>query len=131
MMVADASAVLAIVLEEEDAGRFARALADSPGAIMSSVNYWEVLVRARRELGQAGIDFAEDLMSEAGVTIEPADRELARQASEAFERFHSRSGGRLSLQDCFAYALARREGDGLLFKGNNFPKTDVRDAQAG
>lgn len=30
--------------------------------------------------------------------------------------------------DCFAYALAAEEGDGLLFKGNDFPKTDIKAA---
>jgi uncharacterized protein with PIN domain len=32
--------------------------------------------------------------------------------------------------DCFAYALAEQEGDGLLFKGNDLPKTDVKSALA-
>ena len=30
--------------------------------------------------------------------------------------------------DCFAYALAKAEGDGLLFKGNDFPRTDIGSA---
>ena len=34
----------------------------------------------------------------------------------------------MNLGDCFAYALAEREGDGLLFKGDDFPKTDVKPA---
>ena len=33
--------------------------------------------------------------------------------------------------DCFAYALAAREGDGLLYKGNDFTRTDVKSALAG
>jgi ribonuclease VapC len=51
---------------------------------------------------------------------------LARSAAAAFARFRGRPGGRLNLGDCFAYALAAREGDGLLFKGDDFPKADVK-----
>ena len=48
-------------------------------------------------------------------------------AALAFERFKTRSAGWLNLGDCFAYALAMRESDGLLFKGNGFPQIDVID----
>jgi ribonuclease VapC len=34
----------------------------------------------------------------------------------------------LNLGDCFAYALAQSEGDGLLYKSDEFSKTDVRNA---
>ena len=44
-------------------------------------------------------------------------------------RFGKGTGrGPLNLGDCFAYALAQAEGDGLLFKGDDFPKTDVKPA---
>ncbi len=44
-MVVDASAIVAIALGEEDAPRFELALATRGGGLISSVNFWEVLVR--------------------------------------------------------------------------------------
>src|SRR5579883_819274 len=44
-------------------------------------------------------------------SIAPVDSHLAERASLAFERFRGRAGGRLNLGDCFAYALAERQGD--------------------
>ena len=130
MMTVDASALRAIILEEEDAGSFRRVIASADSAVISAVNYWEVLVRAQVEFGPAGLDFAEALLVESRIRVESADVELARSAAAAFERFRGRPGGRLNLGDCFAYALADREGDGLLFKGGDLPKTR-REASLG
>ncbi len=130
MIVADASAILAIVLGEEDASLFEEALATAAGALMSPVNYWEVLVRSRAEFGQAGVETAEALMARAEIVVAPADAQTARTAAEAFARYRGRPGGRLDMGDCFAYALAAREGDGLLYKGSDFPRTEVKSALA-
>ena len=130
MIVADASAVLAIVLGEADAALFEDAFAAAAGAVMSPVNYWEVLVRSRGEFGEAGVDYAQALMAGAQIVVVPADAEMARTAAEAFARYKGRPGGRLNMGDCFAYALAVREGDGLLYKGNDFTRTDVKNALA-
>ena len=40
----------------------------------------------------------------------------------------SSSPARLNYGDCFSYALATERGDVLLFKGNDFVHTDVRQA---
>jgi ribonuclease VapC len=126
MITVDASAVLAIVLGEEDADRMEAAIVAAGAALISAVNYWEVLVKAQAEYGQAGIDTVDALMERMSLGVEPIDAVLTRQAVAAFARFRGRPGGRLNLGDCFAYALAAREGDGLLFKGDDFPKTDVK-----
>lgn len=131
MIVVDASAVLAIILGEEEADIFEDALAAAAGALISPVNYWEVLVRSQGEFGQVGVDHAETLMEQANIAIAPSDRETARAAAKAFARFKGRPGGRLNMGDCFAYALAVQEGDGLLFKGNDFTKTVVKNALGG
>jgi ribonuclease VapC len=128
MMTVDASAVLAILLEEDDADRIEQAVALAGSGVISAVNYWEVLVKAETKFGGAGPGLADEWLARMDVRVEAADADLARQAAAAFARFRGRPGGRLNLGDCFAYALAAREGDGLLFKGNDFPKTDVKRA---
>jgi ribonuclease VapC len=124
----DASAFLSIFLQEPDAATYAQRLAEAGPAVMSAVNYWEVLVKAHVVRGAEGEAIVTALLAKLSVEIAPADADAARRAAKAFARFRGRPGGRLNLGDCFAYALAEREGDGLLFKGDDFPKTDVKSA---
>ncbi len=97
---------------------------------MSAVNYWEVLVRARRAAGPRGREVAERLVAELGIQICSVGAEDAARAATVFEEFGRGTPSDLNLGDCFAYVLAAREGEGLLFKGNDFSKTDVKSALA-
>jgi ribonuclease VapC len=126
MIAVDASALLAIFLQEDDAEAMEDVLLAAGGGLISAVNYWEVLARALVKFGEPGIELADALVRHMNVGVANVDAELARQAISAFARFRGCPGGRLNLGDCFAYALAAREGDGLLFKGDDFPKTDVK-----
>jgi ribonuclease VapC len=126
-MVVDASAILAVLLGEEDAGSYAEALASVEKSCMSAVNYWEVLVRIQVLEVEMGLASAATVIERSEIEVVAADAELARAAASAFARYRGRPA-RLNLGDCFAYALAMREGDGLLYKGNDFPKTDVKSA---
>lgn len=125
MIVVDASAILAILLGEEDGPAIkARLLKAGPG-IMSAVNHWEVLAKAYVQGGSSGRQEAEFVMAQLQVRVVPVDLETSRAAADAFARFGRRLPAGLNLGDCFAYALAAAEGDGLLCKGEDFPKTDI------
>jgi ribonuclease VapC len=50
----------------------------------------------------------------------------ARQAYSDYGKGRHSAG--LNLGDCFPYALAKVLGEPLLFKGNDFRKTDVTPA---
>ena len=68
------------------------------------------------------------LLREAEVEIEPVtarQAELAREAYRAYGRGRGNSA-HLNYGDCFAYALAIEKDEPLLFKGNDFTRTDVR-----
>ena len=54
---------------------------------------------------------------------------IAREALQRFGR--GRHAARLNLGDSFAYALARHLGEPLLFKGDDFARTDITPALAG
>jgi ribonuclease VapC len=128
VIVVDASALLAIVLGEDDGPQYLSFLARVRPTVISPVNYWEALVRARVVEGEAGHRLVDELLETLGVGVCAVDAEHARSAALAFERFRGRPA-RLNLGDCFAYAQAQREGDGLVFKGDDFPKTDVKPAR--
>lgn len=129
MIVVDASAILAILLEEPEGPTFEALLLRSGGGLMSPVNHWEVLVRARNARGDIGYAAAEALLSGLGVEIAELSAEHSRSAAEAHARFGRATPAKLNLGDCFAYALALEQGQGLLFKGDDFPKTDIASAQ--
>ena len=130
MIAVDASAVLAILLDEAEGPVFKATLLAAAGGVISPVNYWEVLVRAHTLRADIGVAAAEAALAGFAVQVAVMTAEDARVAAGAFIRFGKKTQARLNLGDCFAYALAAREGDGLLFKGDDFPKTDVKSALA-
>jgi len=127
LIAVDASALLAILLGEPEGDAF-RELLERTSATMSPVNYWEVFSRSYMAGGYGAVIAAEDLIADLGLRVTSVDEQGARRALNAFTRFGKGVGGPLNLGDCFAYALAEAEGDGLLFKGTDFPRTDVKPA---
>lgn len=62
----------------------------------------------------------------AGIELIPVTVEHARCAREAWRRFgKGNHPAALNFGDCFAYALAQTTGEALLFKGDDFSRTDV------
>ena len=125
-MILDTSALLAILYVEEDAERFAEALAASEQRLMSAANYLEAGIVVDSQRGAAAGRQLDALMSRASIGVEAVTREqadIARQAYLDFGKGNHPAG--LTFGDCFAYALAKAKGLPLLFKGDDFSKTDV------
>ena len=125
MIVVDTSALFAIAAHEIERILFINIL-DSEKGIISTATYVEsvmVLTGRSRRLALARID---DLMRSAGIEIVPVDQNLANAAVDAFDRYgKGRHPARLNLSDCFAYGLAKSRNLPLLFKGDDFSKTDI------
>ena len=127
MIAVDASVVLAVLLNEPGSTVYSDLLT-ARGGLISPVNRWEVLVGAYRERGDDGVAEARALIESLGLETANLSKRDSDVAFDAFRRFGKGVGGPLNLGDCFAYAVADAEGDGLLFKGDDFPKTDVKPA---
>jgi ribonuclease VapC len=123
-IVVDASALLAILLEEPDADLYLSKLLIASKVWISPVNWWEVQVRMRSRYGEPGESVASRWMTQVGIVVEPVTLRQAEIALAAFTEYQGRPT-RLNMGDCFAYALARTKDAPLLFKGNDFVKTDV------
>lgn len=127
MIVVDSSAVIAMLAGEPETARFAEALAGSERRTIAATNYVEcALVLSKRPLIRSQF---EPWLKTARIGIVAVDEALARGAIDAFERFgKGRHPAGLNFGDCFAYALAKSLDAPLLFKGDDFAKTDVRAA---
>ena len=130
-MIVDTSALIAVLRGEGDADRYIQALAEAPADIRMSAASWleaAVVVDANRDPVLSGR--FDDLIAEAGVSIEPVTAEHARLARQAYRDFgKGNHPAGLNFGDCFSYALARAIGQPLLFKGNDFALTDVAAVQ--
>ena len=119
-MVIDTSALLAILLGEPDAERFARAVGDAPVRLLSAVNRVELSCVIEGRKGETGRADVEVLLRDGGFDIVSVTPQQAEIAVDAFRRFgRGRHRARLNIGDCFAYALATATGHTLLFKGDD------------
>lgn len=129
-MIVDTSAVVAILFAEDDAAVYAEAIEAAARRAISAAGYVEagaVVDRTGDPVARRRLD---ELLSVAGISIEPVTADQARVAREAYRDFGKGSGHRAGLNfgDCFAYALARVRGEPLLWKGDDFGHTDVTAA---
>ncbi len=125
-LVVDTSALMAILLEEPDAVLFAQALHDADELRMSAPSWLEAAQVATGRRGGKGYEQFHELVTRLPVEIVPCDETLARVAYGAWLRFgKGRHPASLNFGDCFSYALAKLRGEPLLFKGDDFSKTDI------
>lgn len=126
----DTSALIAILLDETDAGRFAAAIADADSALISAATVAETGIVMLSRHGPRGADKVRMLMQEGRLQVESVTEEHAELAVEAYGRFGKGQTGKANLNygDCFSYALAKATGLPLLFKGSDFAQTDVEAA---
>lgn len=128
-MIVDASALLAILMDEPERKSFRAAIARSAVPLISPVNYLEVCLRVDRGAMSDIADALDPLMGRLGLAIATIGPEQAILAREAFKRYgKGNHPAKLNLGDCFAYALAKARREPLLFKGDDFRQTDVEAA---
>lgn len=124
--VIDTSALLAVLLEEEEASDFLDIIVSAECCYLGAPTWVEttMVLQARKGDG-AEADF--DLFLQEGpFRIEPFDATLARHARAAWQQFgKGRHPAGLNLGDCFSYALATGLQLPLLFKGEDFKRTDI------
>lgn len=127
MIAVDTSALVAILRLEPDAEDFVDALMDADGCVVSAVSILETaMVLARSFDGPAIWEPLDRLIAAAGVEIVAFDTGQALRARDAFIRYgKGRHPAGLNFGDCAVYALASSRALPLLFKGDDFEKTDL------
>lgn len=133
MIFVDASAMIALMGGEDDVDDLADRLeADSP-RLCSAISVWETIAGLCRTYmfsvpsARAMVDSFISLNGLQFVGIGERELILAAQAYADFGK--GRHPAALNMGDCFAYACAKANRAGLLFKGDDFAKTDISAAR--
>jgi ribonuclease VapC len=125
-MVIDTSAIVAIFFGEPDARRYRERIADDPVRLVSAATLVEAAMVLEGRFGEAGGAELDLWLHKADVEIVAVTAEHADQARRAWRRYgKGRHPARLNFGDCFSYALAKLTDEPLLYKGDDFAKTDI------
>ncbi|MFZ1917860.1 MAG: type II toxin-antitoxin system VapC family toxin [Terriglobales bacterium] len=128
-MILDTSSLIAILADEPDTELYIEAISRAPHCRISAGNFLELAIVIEGQFGAEVLRQCDALFRRAGIVIEPVTVEHAHTARQAFHDFgKGRHPAGLNFGDCFAYALSKVTGEPLLFKGDDFKKTDVLSA---
>ena len=126
-MVIDTSALIAILLGEPEGEAFARAIADDSIRLISAPTALEAGIVIEAKKGETGGRELDLLIHRARIEIVSMNEEQTEIARTAWRKFgKGRHPAGLNIGDCCSYALAKHAGEPLLFKGDDFSKTDIR-----
>ena len=128
MIALDSSAVLAILLSESDREIFMTVIA-SHDCIIGAPTFFEAQIAAMARAGAQAPIALRQLLSESKVEVVVFTQEHVKAAFDAFDRYgRGRHPARLNFGDCMAYAVAKLANAPLLYKGDDFSKTDIAAA---
>lgn len=131
-MVIDTSVIVAIALNEPDAGKLEVRIADDPVRLISAATVLEATIVLETRFGDSGGREFDLWLLKVGAEIVPVDIDQVDAARRAWRRYgRGRHAAALNYGDCFSYALAMTRGEPLLFKGDDFAITDVNRAGEG
>ena len=124
MIAVDTSALMAIVLDETEAGDCIAALEAEDDILISAGTVAEVLiVAARRNVGEEMARLIDGL----GFNVVPITSVSARRVASAYMQWGKGiDAAGLNFGDCFAYEVAREHGCPLLYIGSDFARTDIK-----
>jgi ribonuclease VapC len=125
-MVVDTSALVAIILDEDEALLFEDLVLRASVAVMSTASVLEAtMVMHGKRVGYE-LTKVDEMIRNLNIDIRGVGPNQGQLAREAFLKFGKGRGvAGLNFGDCFAYALAKARDDTLLFKGDDFVHTDI------
>ena len=129
-MFIDTSAIIAILRQEPEEAHFlsrierASDIITLPVVVLEAVMRLSTLIPCSVEKAKA---IMQDFLAEIGATVVPIGEESDIHAIDAFARYGKGQGhpAQLNLGDCFSYAVAKEHGVALLYKGDDFLRTDL------
>ena len=125
-MVIDTSALVAVLLNEPGAPRISEAIELASVRLLSVANFLEAAMVIESRKGEAAGRELDLALYRATIEVVPVDQDQAEIARLAWRRYgKGRHTAGLNYGGCFAYALARQRRLPLLFRGDDFVRTDI------
>jgi ribonuclease VapC len=126
----DTSAVIAMLAKEPDGPALANKLEQARGRMTAAHVILESAMRLSSlfDLQPTAVELRViALLRRTSTEVVPITEEIAHAAVVAFERYGKGRGTKANLNfgDCLSYAYAKAHGARLLFKGNDFSRTDI------
>ncbi len=130
MIVADTSALIAIVFDEPERAQFLDIVRSADRTLVSVVSVVEARMVVHGRKGQRGVILLDDILRQPAFELISPDVREMEIAYEAFVTYGHGSGhpAALNFGDVFSYASAKRRDVPLLFKGDDFARTDLESA---
>ena len=129
-MFIDTSALIALILWEDDAPDLASAMERAEFRRTSPLVRLETcaVLATRLDISPTQAEGLFDaVLTEADIEMIALSDDIGRLAVVCFETYgKGRHPARLNIVDCFSYACAKALNMPLLFKGNDFVLTDIR-----
>jgi ribonuclease VapC len=128
-LFADASALIAIIAGEPDADTLVDWLEAEPRRLCSAISVWETVAGLCHSytfsvpVARDHVTRFLDLLGFEWVSLGEQEHQLALDAYAHYGK--GRHPAKLNMGDCFAYACAKSNRAKLLFKGDDFTKTDI------
>ena len=126
-MVIDSSVLIAILLAEPDAEYYANLLSDASDIYISAVSIVESSIVIESKKGEKGAEEYDRLLEAISPNVVAFDNQQAKLARIAWQNYgKGRHPAKLNFGDCCSYAIAKYLNQPLLFKGDDFSKTDIK-----
>lgn len=104
----------------------ARALQRDDVRFMSAASLLETTMVIESRRGDVGAESLDSLIRKSEIEIVPFTARQAEYARRAFRHYgRGNHPAKLNFGDCISYAVAKEMGEPLLFKGEDFEKTDI------
>lgn len=129
-MVIDTSALIAILSDEPERRLFNEAIEAASSVCISAATLLETRMILHARSGEGAVMALEAFLRKADIEVVDVTAEQSDTAFDAYRRYGKGTGHGASLNygDCFSYALAKHLNAPLLFKGNDFSRTDIASA---
>jgi len=128
-MLVETSAIVAMMLEEPEAEALMEQVHSSDSPVTTVVNAFEAALSVGRTLNNhlLSAELVPQFLKSAGIEMVGVGAALYPAIVDAYLRFGKGTGhpAKLNFGDCFSYAYAKQIGVPLLYKGNDFAKTDL------
>lgn len=127
-MIIDTSALLAVLLAEPEADDLVASILADDSRMIGAPTIVEAAAVMRARKGPQGEIALDALLQRLGITVVEMSARAAVEARRAYARFGKGVGNPavLNYGDCLSYGIALAFEEPLLYKGEDFQKTDIQ-----